>query len=359
MKALLIIDTQNRLTRKKTLFKEKTFINTINYALKFYRDSGSKIIFIQHNNNQLKKDTYDWEIDERFDRQKDDIILQKFHGNGFQNTELKNILIQNEIKEITICGLVSHGCVKATCLGALKEGFKTCLLENGHTNWNKDAEHKISQTEIDLKKEGVIIERITNEMKNPDSNDALHNMTTEELGKLFPIIIQEPSDKWTDLYQEEQKLIIDSFQQSDIIRIDHIGSTAIPGIKAKPTIDILLQVSKQIDTEKIIDDFKSLEYQYIKQPKNPPPHMMFVKGYTFDGFKGQAYHVHVRYSGDWDEIYFRDYLIKHKEVAKEYEDLKLELAEKFKNDRETYTDAKTDFIEKVNKLARKEKSTNN
>ena|SRR5690554_4485497 len=181
----------------------------------------------------------------------------------------------------------------------------------------------------------------------------LHEMTINELGQLFPIIIKDYSDKWSDLYKEEAKLITDSFSQTEIVKIDHIGSTAIPRIKAKPTIDILLQVTEQISINKLKDTFKLLEYQINARPENPPPHLTFVKGYTKYGFKGQAYHVHIRYCGDWDEIRFRDYLIKNKEIAKEYESLKLELAEKYRNDREAYTDSKTEWIEKINKLTRK------
>jgi len=176
----------------------------------------------------------------------------------------------------------------------------------------------------------------------------LHKLTSAESGQLFPIIIQEYSGEWVDFYEIEKSSILDSFTQWEIVNIDHIGSTAIPGIKAKPTIDILLQVSEQIDIQKLEHVFKSLGYQLTKQPDNPPPHMTFVKEYTNMGFKGQAYHVHIRYRGDWNEIRFRDYLIEHKEIAKEYEALKLELADKYRNDREAYTDLKTDFIEKIN-----------
>lgn len=189
------------------------------------------------------------------------------------------------------------------------------------------------------------------------SSEELHKMTLEKLGQLFPIVIQEYSDKWISLYRSESKIIKNCFSQSDIVRIDHIGSTAIPGLKAKPTIDILLQVSEQIDIQKVKKVFKSLDYHINKHPDNPPPHLTFVKGYTRQGFEGQAYHVHIRYKGDWDEIRFRDYLIDHKETAKKYEALKLELAVKYKNDREAYTNSKTDFIEKINKLTRKQ-STN-
>lgn len=186
------------------------------------------------------------------------------------------------------------------------------------------------------------------------SSKDLHKMTLEKLGQLFPIIIQEYSEKWVSLYLSESKRIVNSFSPSEIVRIDHIGSTAIPGLKAKPTIDILLQVSEHTDLHKIKTIFKALDYHINEHPDNPPPHLTFVKGYTRKGFKGQTYHVHLRYKGDWDEIRFRDYLIQHKEIAKEYETLKMELADNYKNDREAYTNSKTGFIEKINNLTRKQ-----
>ncbi len=161
MKALILIDIQNGLTKKKTLFNEQLFFRSINAAIKDYRDSGLKIIHVQHNNNQLKNGTYDWEIDNRIDRQNHDIIIQKKHGNAFQGTELKTILNDLKIKSITIGGLVSHGCVKATCLGGLSEGFKTSILKNGHTNWNKDADTIIYNTETELSKKGVLLDTVS------------------------------------------------------------------------------------------------------------------------------------------------------------------------------------------------------
>jgi nicotinamidase-related amidase len=154
MKALILIDLQHGLTRKR-LYKEDTFLFTINSSIKRYRDSNSKIIFIQHNNNLLNIGSFDWEIDRPIDKQVNDFVIQKKHGNAFQKTKLKQILLDNKIDSITIGGLVSHGCVKATCLGGLAEGFDTSLLKNGHTNWNKDARIKIADTELELSKKGV------------------------------------------------------------------------------------------------------------------------------------------------------------------------------------------------------------
>lgn len=183
-------------------------------------------------------------------------------------------------------------------------------------------------------------------------NKDLADMSSEELGKLFPIMLEEYNKKWVDYFNSEEISIYEAFDPYDIISLEHIGSTAIPGIKAKPTIDILIEVSDMIENNKIIGNFMSLGYRYIYRATKPPPHMMFVKGYTIHGFKGQAFHVHVRYKGDWNEIYFRNYLREHREFANEYEKLKLKLAKKYKYDRDAYTEAKTEFIEKVNQLAR-------
>jgi GrpB-like predicted nucleotidyltransferase (UPF0157 family) len=182
----------------------------------------------------------------------------------------------------------------------------------------------------------------------------LADMTNLELSKLFPIQLVEASPRWSTMFGKEAVRIRASLDDRDILRIEHIGSTAVPGLKAKPTIDILLEVIEQIDNDVLIKTMRSVGYHYIHQPENPAPHMMFAKGYTMKGFRGQAYHVHVRYSDDWDELYFRDYLRLHPQVAQEYVELKEKLAMKYKHDRDGYTRMKTDFISRINRLAREE-----
>jgi GrpB-like predicted nucleotidyltransferase (UPF0157 family) len=81
---------------------------------------------------------------------------------------------------------------------------------------------------------------------------------------------------------------------------------------------------------------------------------MFMKGYTPQGFRGQAVHLHVRFPGDWDELYFRDYLRSHPKTAKSYGKLKQNLQLRYEHDRDAYTEAKTDFIQEATRLARKE-----
>ncbi len=145
------------------------------------------------------------------------------------------------------------------------------------------------------------------------------------------------------------ELICNEVSKGSIMDFEHIGSTAVPGIKAKPSIDVLMVISSNTDLDELKSVIASLGYHCIPQPEKPAPYFMFAKGYTPQGFKGQAFHVHVRYPGNWDEVNFRDYLIQHPEKAKQYEELKMELAKKHKYDRDAYTNAKTDFIKNVQK----------
>lgn len=183
---------------------------------------------------------------------------------------------------------------------------------------------------------------------------ALDEMTNEKRWRLFPIIVSAHNPAWKEKYISEKAVIEEAIGIDNITRINHIGSTAVPDLVAKPTIDILVEINGVANTEKLVSDMKEAGYIYSPQPDNPAPHMMFMKGYTSEGFKGQAYHVHVRYRGDWDELYFRDYLLLHPDVAEEYGKLKLELKQKFEYDRDAYTYAKTDFIKWYTKLARLE-----
>ena len=74
--------------------------------------------------------------------------------------------------------------------------------------------------------------------------------------------------------------------------------------------------------------------------------MSFNKEYTESGFAERVFHLHLRYAGDNDELYFRDYLREHPGIAKEYEQLKLLLRKRFEHDRDGYTDAKSEFIKR-------------
>lgn len=185
----------------------------------------------------------------------------------------------------------------------------------------------------------------------------LSEMSNEELWQLFPIALKEYNSEWPKRYKKEKLLLVELVGTENIVRINHIGSTAVPGLLAKPTIDILLEIRDDTDLERIIRLLEESGYIYSPQPNNPAPHMMFMKGYTPEGFKGQVFHLHIRYSGDWNEIYFRDYLRTHPEEAIEYGKLKIHLKEEFEHNRDGYTHAKSEFIKRITEQARKQKRT--
>ena len=93
-------------------------------------------------------------------------------------------------------------------------------------------------------------------------------------------------------------------------------------------------------------------YLYTSQPQNPPPGMMYMRGYTLRGFERQTYHLHVRYPGDWDELYFRDYLCINVKAAARYAALKMRLMRPYEHDRDAYTAAKGGFIRECTARAR-------
>jgi GrpB-like predicted nucleotidyltransferase (UPF0157 family) len=140
---------------------------------------------------------------------------------------------------------------------------------------------------------------------------------------------------------------------SHIIDIQHVGSTAIPGMIAKPIIDIQVAVdSLDPIKETLIAALNKHEYVYWK---DNPDHerLFFVKGMPPHGM-GRTHHVHIVELSNrhWrDKILFRDYLIAHPEAAAQYSELKIALAQKHMNDREQYTDAKTQFIQRILKKA--------
>ncbi len=178
----------------------------------------------------------------------------------------------------------------------------------------------------------------------------LSEMTLEELWELFPIFLVEPNDKWSEYYKEIESLLDKALQNYPVERISHIGSTAIKGIWSKNIVDVLIEILKDADIEEVA---KVIEQKGLIRMSTEQNRVSFNKGYTKDGFEDKVFHVHLRYVGDNDELYFRDYLKEHPSVAKEYETLKLRLWKKYEHNRDAYTEAKTDFIQKWTTEARK------
>lgn len=182
----------------------------------------------------------------------------------------------------------------------------------------------------------------------------LSEMTKEELYELFPIILKEHNPAYKSWYIEEKEEIIKALGQDNISRINHIGSSAVEGLIAKPTVDILLEIDNDCNVDEIKSRLIGSGWILMSYKDSPVFRMSFNKGYTPEGFAEKVFHIHVHYPGDWGELYFRDYLLSHSDVAKEYASLKQELFKKYEHDRDGYTEAKTKFINKWTNIARTE-----
>lgn len=179
-------------------------------------------------------------------------------------------------------------------------------------------------------------------------------MNKDELGQLYPVFIAEYDNNWPALFEKEKGILHGIFGPG--LKIEHIGSTAVPGLSAKPTIDILIEKPGGMADEAIIRKMEGNGYIHMKEQTR---HLMFVKGYTPAGLEKESYHIHMGPRNQnwlWDRVHFCDYLKNHGDEARAYERLKKELAEKHRNDREAYTEAKAYYINAVTGMAKRNKA---
>ncbi|WP_289857012.1 GrpB family protein [uncultured Muribaculum sp.] len=180
---------------------------------------------------------------------------------------------------------------------------------------------------------------------------SLNDMTLGELWQLFPIILSSHRPQWEDWAKEEIESLLEILSEYFPI-INHIGSTAVPNIQAKPIIDILVELSLDYNWQDIRAIMDSSGYICMSLSPN---RMSFNKGYSPDGYAEKVYHIHFHAVGDNDEIYFRDYLKNNPSIASEYESLKLSLLPRYRNNRDGYTEAKSDFVRRVTEQAKRQK----
>jgi GrpB-like predicted nucleotidyltransferase (UPF0157 family) len=159
-----------------------------------------------------------------------------------------------------------------------------------------------------------------------------------------PVVIVEYDPRWPTWYEEERDLIL-AVAGDWIVAMEHVGSTAVPGLGGKAIIDIMPAVRRLADAEQCIEPLESIGYEYVPEYNEIlPERRYFHKGPP----RARAFHLHMaeRTSEFWERhLLFRNFLREHPEEAQEYFRLKKELAARFGRDREGYTEAKTAFIE--------------
>ena len=145
-------------------------------------------------------------------------------------------------------------------------------------------------------------------------------------------------------------MIIKTLNLDFALHIEHMGSTSVVGLAAKPTIDILVEVPELSDEVKriIARKLEMIGYENMSHSEKEKK-MTLGKGYDLNCVDVQTYHVHIREKGDrpQDEIYFRNYLCQNPDACDAYAKLKYALAEKHQFNREDYTQAKTEFVKNI------------
>lgn len=152
---------------------------------------------------------------------------------------------------------------------------------------------------------------------------------------------------WPGLFEEEKQLLLKLLGE-DILEVAHIGSTAVPGLAAKPIIDVAAAVEDLAVVKGFIEPLSREDYEY-KGEYGLPGRLLFVKGAPRN-----THHLHVveQLSEHWRVwLAFRDYLREHPAEVEHYAAFKKDLAKRYKDDRPAYTRGKSDYVAEVLKKA--------
>ena len=159
-----------------------------------------------------------------------------------------------------------------------------------------------------------------------------------------PVVVVPYDPGWPSLYEHERLRVVDAL--GDLVRaVEHVGSTAVPGLSAKPILDILVGLRRLEDGQRCIEPLEILKYEY--RGEAGVPGRLFFRKFT----RGErTHHLHVveLHGREWRRpILFRDALRQDGTLTAEYGQLKASLAREFSRDRERYTELKAHFIEQV------------
>ncbi len=165
-----------------------------------------------------------------------------------------------------------------------------------------------------------------------------------------PVFIVDYDPAWPAAYARERQRITGALG-SRITAIEHIGSTSVPGLGAKPVIDIMVGLRDLADAADCIGLVEALGYEYLPEIESMIPERRYFRRFT-DGVRTHQIHMVEEGGAFWRRhLAFRDYLRTHPDTAAEYDALKRRIAPIYRDNRSAYTDAKTDFIVGIERRA--------
>lgn len=163
---------------------------------------------------------------------------------------------------------------------------------------------------------------------------------------LVKIVDYDP--EWPILFEKEKAKILKAVG-TKVVAVEHVGSTSVPGLGAKPIVDILVGIPHLSGARDCIEPLQTIGYEYVPEYEATlPQRRYFRKGPS--NIPNKHYHLHmVEHNGEFwkHHLLFRDYLRTHADAASDYWKLKKKLAAKHRSNREAYTEAKTSFIKSV------------
>lgn len=166
-----------------------------------------------------------------------------------------------------------------------------------------------------------------------------------------PVTVVPYDERWADAFAEERAAILKALDGFEA-RVEHMGSTAVPGLASKPILDLMLVVPDAAAAVRTITPLLTLGYE-CRGELGIEGRIYFSKG------NPRTHHLHEYWRGNPEierHLMFRDYLRAHAEALDAYAELKRELAEKYRNDREGYTEAKTEFVRGIELRATEERA---
>jgi GrpB-like predicted nucleotidyltransferase (UPF0157 family) len=167
------------------------------------------------------------------------------------------------------------------------------------------------------------------------------------------VVIAEYDPDWPVRFQEEMRLL-QGQSGGSLHPIEHVGSTSVPALAAKPVVDILGGVSHISSVDTLIGPFKAVGYEYVPAYEDQMPNRRYFRKPISAKQRSVGFHLHiVEVGGDFwtKQLLFRDYLRANPSRANDYSSLKRRLAEEYRTDRLGYSQAKTEFILSTLKLA--------
>jgi GrpB-like predicted nucleotidyltransferase (UPF0157 family) len=173
------------------------------------------------------------------------------------------------------------------------------------------------------------------------------------------VTLSAPDPRWPGRFSAEKARLAEALAPY-VLTIEHVGSTSVPGLAGKATVDIIAGIYRLSDAPLCIERMKALGYEYVPEFEKDIPERRYFRVQAPGGKEEEdLFHVHmVEVGSDFFErdLLFRDFLRGHPEAAREYEALKHELARTVGHDRSAYTDGKAAFVRKTQEAARAERA---